>query len=235
MRSPYDALAAHYRTVAGQRAAYLSSIDELIIERAGTNVRSLLDVGAADGVRGMALADRMGAGNIVLCEPSAEMAKRCEALPANAVWRRAAQDLPADGGPFDIVLCLWNVLGHVGDGAERLKALRAIRAVMKNDGRLFLDVNNRHNIFAYGRWNVMARRLVDFCAWSEQRGDASYVWKVGGEEITGHGHLFTPEEMESLIREAGLKTVARLSVDYAYGRLNSSPFYGQLFYHLEKL
>ena len=81
----YDALAPHYREYARRRAPYLAAVDRFIVRQAPAPVSALLDVGAGDGVRGMALARELKAARVVLCEPSREMAARCRALGPNAV------------------------------------------------------------------------------------------------------------------------------------------------------
>ena len=91
----YDALAPHYREYARSRQAYLAAVDRFILRaRARRRVEAVLDVGAGDGVRGMALARRLAARRVVLCEPSREMAARCRELGADAVWEVPAEQLP---------------------------------------------------------------------------------------------------------------------------------------------
>lgn len=229
----YDRLAPHYRDVSARRARYLAAVDGLILERARRPGVAFLDVGAADGVRGLRLAGLLGASRVVLCEPSREMAERCRrGAPGAVVWECAAGDMPRDGGPFENIACLWNVLGHMPDAAARVAALARMADLLAPGGRLFLDVNNRHNAAAYGFWKVLGRRVVDALAFREGRGDASYVTTVGGEAIAGMGHLFTPPEMGALLRAAGLRVIERLGVDYLTGEAGPSPRRGQLFYHL---
>lgn len=226
----YDALAPHYREYAKRRSAYLDAVDRLILESTPRPAGHLLDVGAGDGVRGMRLARELGATRVVLCEPSAAMADYCRRLAPDAVWECAAQDLPATDERFDVVLCLWNVLGHLPDRAARVAALRAMRMLMQPGGSLFLDVNNRHNSSAYGLWRVLGRRLVDFVAPDERRGDAVFEWKIAERGFPAAGHLFTPAEIESLIEESGLTVCHRCAVNYATGVASASPFRGQLVY-----
>lgn len=228
----YDALAPYYREYATARAAYLSAVDRFVVERASRPVTSLLDVGAGDGVRGAALASRLGAGRVVLCEPSREMAALCRTLGSAEVWETPAESMPVTATPFDVVLCLWNVLGHLPDRARRLAALRAIRRLVAPRGAVFLDVNNRHNAAAYGRMRVAFRRLADCIAPDERRGDAAFTWRVAGVSVPGMGHLFTPAEIEGLIAAAGLRIAHRVAVDYLTGASSPSPFRGQLLYEL---
>jgi len=225
---PYDVLAPYYREYAGKRAIYLAAVDEFVREQMPASATSLLDVGSGDGVRAMALARSCGIDTIVLSEASREMVERCRALRPSEVWPTAAQQLPEHGSRFDAITCLWNVLGHVPTRADRVAALRRMRALLSCGGRLFLDVQNRHNAAAYGWMRVMARAVLDRVAPDERRGDATFTWHVGGVDVRGHGHLFTPAEIARLLREAGLAAVRRVAIDYASGVRSESPFRGQL-------
>ena len=60
----------------------------------------------------------------------------------------AAEDLPANER-FDVITCLWNVLGSVVDSDRRLRALKKMGSLLTEHGRLFVDVNNRYNARAW--------------------------------------------------------------------------------------
>lgn len=225
--SAYDRLAPHYREYSKTRAAYIDAVDRLILERAPRRCR-LLDVGAGDGVRGMRLGRALDATRIVLCEPSAGMAAMCREQGADEVWQLPAEALPDDGGPFNLIVCLWNVLGHLPDRAARVAALAGVRRLLARDGVLFLDVNNRHNARAYGRWRVAMRRFVDHVVPDESRGDASFEWRVGGTRVAATGHLFTLRELEDILLSAGLEIVHRMAVDYRAGVVSDDLRHGQL-------
>ena len=224
----YDALAPDYQEYAAKRAIYLAAVDAFIRERVPPSARRLLDVGSGDGVRAMALARACAFETVVLSDVSVEMVERCRALAPTAVWRTPAQDLPDEGLRFDVITCLWNVLGHVPARADRLAALRRMRALLATGGMVFLDVQNRHNAAAYGRGRVLARLVLDRLRPDEKRGDTSFDWKIGRNTIRGHGHLFTPAEIGGLLQEAGLRIVERVAVDYATGQRSPSPLRGQL-------
>jgi ubiquinone/menaquinone biosynthesis C-methylase UbiE len=231
----YDTLAPHYREYAQGRQAYLAAVDRFILQHAPATVDAVLDVGAGDGVRGMALARSLKAQRVVLCEPSREMAARCRRMEPDAVWEASAEQLPESSLRFDVILCLWNVLGHIADPPRRLAALKSINRLLAPAGVLFIDVNNRHNAAAYGRLKVLARRCVDFLSPDERRGDAVYEWKMGGHTLPAMGHLFTPAEIEGMIAESGMRVARRLAVDYATGEFYASPYRGQLLYQAARL
>lgn len=232
--SAYDVLAPFFRSYSQTRAAYLDAIDRIVESRMPMDARSMLDVGAGDGVRAWRIAHVCRVPRLVLVEPDRAMADHCRALAGAEVWDVAAEDLPWGGQEFDAITCLWNVLGHVPGGRARLVALRKMGALLSRRGQIFLDVNNRYNAVAYGRVITLGRALYDRVCPAEANGDISYTWRVGGRLVRSRGHVFTPGEMKRLINDAGLRVNARHVVDYETGRQHRSVLRGQLFYVLSK-
>lgn len=229
----YDAIAPLYSDYSGKYQNYLNAVDQLVIDRLASNVR-LLDIGSGDGRRLHKIASHHSLTNAVAVEPSAKMIALCRSSTGFAVHQLFGDEL--DRLPetnFDAVTVLWNVFGHMADSSVRLKTLRLIKTKLKLGGFVLLDVNNRHNQLAYGRWNVLKRRVIDGLAFNEKRGDVLYQWKIGEESVPSSGHLFTPHEMTTLFRQAGFKVAERMSVNYASGEVSVSPFDGQLFYRLQ--
>lgn len=230
--SAYDAIAPHYEEYSSKRQAYLDAVDELVIEQLESATR-WLDIGSGDGRRLSKIKARTGLVDIVAVEPSAEMARICESSVGVPVYQEFGENIDRlDIGRFDAATALWNIFGHIPDRAARLKTLINIRQKLEPGGRLVLDVNNRHNALAYGRWNVLLRRLVDALDFRESRGDAHYAWQIGDKTFNASGHLFTPAEIEELFSQAGLRVSSRYSVNYASGEVSRSRFCGQLFYIL---
>lgn len=229
----YDAIAPLYEEYSSQRQAYLDAVDELVIGNIRPEHR-LLDIGSGDGRRLAKIRDAVGLQDIVAVEPSEEMARLCEQTVGVPVYREFGENLDRlDIGEFDVATALWNIFGHIPNALSRLRTLVNIRARLKPGGKLILDVNNRHNALAYGRWKVMGRRLVDAIDFRESRGDAHYDWKIGDQIFHASGHLFTPAEIEKHFANAGLTVSIRHSVNYANGEVSDSKFRGQLFYVLE--
>lgn len=226
----YDAIAPHYREYAEKKSAYLSAVDRFILGNIPQGAGSLLDVGAGDGVRGMAIARQKGIAYTVLCDLSSEMVARCQELKPTEVWQAAAEALPETNLRFDVITCLWNVLGHVASRANRIKSLQRMGNLLAENGVIFFDVNNRHNASAYGVFNVLGRVMLDTILPNEKRGDASFDWKVNEQVFPAMGHLFTPCEIEGIIHAVGLRVIDRVSVDYTTGKFSRSPYRGQLLY-----
>jgi 2-polyprenyl-3-methyl-5-hydroxy-6-metoxy-1,4-benzoquinol methylase len=230
----YDLLAPHYRRISEMRAAYLNAIDRLILSRTQPGARSMLDVGAGDGVRAMRLAKAHGISTVVLVEPSVAMAELCRASQATQVLQVKAEEMPATAPSFDVVTCLWNVLGHIATPSLRLEALRRMRDGLVPRGQIFMDVNNRYNAPSYGWLRSFGRLAYDLLNPADENGDVEFVWRIAEQAISGRGHVFTPREMQQLIADAGLCIQRRYVIDYQTGKQRRFYFAGQLLYELAK-
>lgn len=235
--SQYSLLAPHYRNISEQRKRYIDAVDSLILSHSPNPVSSVLDVGAGDGVRGLNLARALRAGIVTLCEPCAEMAGLCRknasAFPGADVLECEALALATLSVRYSVILCLWNVLGHVSCTAERVRVLIILRQHLAAGGVIFLDVNNRHNASAYGASRVWWRRIADALLFDEKKGDATYVTHVDGANVSSMGHLFIPKEMNRLFFESDLSVRRCWAVDYRSGAISFDPGRGQLCYALE--
>jgi SAM-dependent methyltransferase len=245
----YDRLARHYAGLADGREAYLRGVEKIILSRIPRGSRSLLDVGAGDGTRALRIAAETGIPRVVLLEPSAEMAKnsaaraevwpvRAENVVAERPEHRASGPTTAEGGcpdtvitseRFDVVTCLWNVLGHVPT-LDRHRAFRAISNILSPDGKFFLDVNHRYNLHSYGIAPTIARWTRDCLFPDEKKGDVAVRWDVGQETISTYGHVFTHREIMRLADGSGLELEERVVVNYEDGRVCRYSFMGNLLY-----
>jgi 2-polyprenyl-3-methyl-5-hydroxy-6-metoxy-1,4-benzoquinol methylase len=226
----YDVLGADFRTLSEQRAFYLSAIDRIVINQIPDGSSSMLDVGAGDGVRAARIRSEQGIKRLVLAEPSRTMAELCRKLPSTEVWPLAAQDLPDSTDKFDVITCLWNVLGHLESHKTRQAALRKMSHMLSPNGLIFVDVNNRYNARSYGLLKSGFRFLYDLILPSEANGDVSFIWHVSERSIQASGHVFRPAEIETLLKEAGLRILERFVIDDKTGKLRRFKCEGQLLY-----
>ena len=232
--SPYDELASSYNSYAKTRFAYLQAVDRLVLNQLNHSDH-LLDVGSGDGHRIKSLSQKSGITKLDLLEPSIEMAKLCEKITGRTVHNCEVQTLhKLDLPEFDVVTALWNVFGHIMPARSRKEALLSIRNILRQNGKLIFDVNNRHNARAYGRMEVARRIVVDKFCFEEQRGDASYNWEVDGKSIPAKGHLFTYGEVKELVIECGFTITHYCTVDYLTGQLSNSKTKGQHFFVLNR-
>jgi 2-polyprenyl-3-methyl-5-hydroxy-6-metoxy-1,4-benzoquinol methylase len=231
----YDRLAVYYADLSRRREPYLRGIEREIISRIPPRTPSLLDVGAGDGARGLRIASHSGIERVVLVEPSRGMAGR--SIDHAEVWPVRAEDLPQQdetrtAEKFAVVICLWNVLGHVPSEEKRRLALRAISLFLSPNGKFFLDVNHRYNLRSYGIFPTGARWVHDLFRRNENAGygDVPTRWHMNDARISTYGHVFTHGEIMRLAEAAGLKLEERLVVDYESGESRRFAFQGNLFY-----
>ena len=229
----YDRVAAHYDRLAESRRAYLASVENLIVARVPPGSRTLLDIGGGSGRRGLNIARQAGIEKVVLLEPSDGMRKR--ASPEIETWTARAEELdpekpPAQGRRFDVIICLWNVLGHIPSAALRLQVLIRLPELLSPRGVLFIDVNHRYNANSYGFPRTALRFLRDRLRPGETNGDVTARWQFDGETCSTYGHVFTGREMEGLAKTARLKISERLVVDYDSGKIRRFSFQGNLLY-----
>ena|SRR5882672_10484057 len=221
----YDLVAPGYRELSERRRGYLDAVDAEIIRRVPQGAASLIDVGAGDGRRALAIAERAGLSRVVLVEPSTGMR---ELIPAGSeVWDERIESLSNSGRKFDVVLCLWNVLGHVPGRVLRVSALKNLARVCSAGGLIFLDVINRYNVVECGI-EVVARRLL-----SSGDGDVPVRWKTSAGEVETVGHVFSAKEMTTLLPEAGLVKVEQIVLNYETGRREVCTVAGNLLYVLK--
>jgi SAM-dependent methyltransferase len=220
----YDLVAPGYREMSERRRAYLDAVDAEIFRRVPSGAASLIDAGAGDGRRALQIAKQAGVPRVVLVEPSQGM--RGLIPSGSEVWNERMEALPHAERKFDVVLCLWNVLGHVPGRGLRVAALRNLGQVCSAGGLIFLDVLNRYNLAECGLGVVLRRFL------SSHNGDVSVKWRTGAGKVETRGHVFTAREMEGLFREAGLAKVEQIVLNYETGRREAWAGAGNLLYVL---
>lgn len=227
----YNAFAPFYSAYANTRAPYLRKIEDVVIAHT-PRTGSLLDVGAGDGSRALRIAHSTDMRRVVLMEPSSGMRAQC---PAGVeIWPHSASDIPEITVQFDVITCLWNVLGHLEGPQQRVSALWKFRDMLAPEGTVFFDVSHRYNAESYG-WNITFWRMAgDFFLRSEKRGDVAVVWKTGEQVIHTTGHVFTHSEIKQLVRSAGLKILRRWIIGYETGRESKLPLRGHLLYQLAR-
>jgi len=165
-------------------------------------------------------------------EPSAGMRAQCP--PGVEVWPCSALEIPDSGLQFEVITCLWNVLGHIEGPQQRVSALIQFRKMLAPHGMVFLDVSHRYNAESYG-WSMTFLRMAgDFFLRSEKRGDVAVAWKAGEQVIRTSGHVFTHREIKRHVRSAGLKILKRWIISYETGRESKLPLRGHLLYQLAR-
>ena len=224
----YDRIAPAFARIAEKRRSYLDSIDRLVIAGIPPGSRSMLDVGAGDGGRARRIAQARNITEVVLLEPSVAMQGKHD----SDFRTIRAEQLHVEEARFDVITCLWNVLGHIFPSTSRLEVLRQFARLVSPQGRIFVDVQHRYNARHYGAIPTALRFLRDGLSWSETNGDVVVAWDLDEERCTTRGHVFTHREFRSLVRAAGLNIEKRFVVDYATGEHRQWSILGHLLYVL---
>ncbi|MBZ5633174.1 MAG: class I SAM-dependent methyltransferase [Acidobacteriia bacterium] len=226
----YDRIAPVFARLAKRRRAYLDRVDQLVLSEIALGSRSLLDVGSGDGARARRIARSPGITELVLLEPS--LAMQGKDLVDAKVWTMRAEELHSVQAEFDVITCLWNVLGHILPSASRIGVLRQFARLVSPRGKIFVDVNHRYNARHYGSLQTALRFLRDRASWDERNGDVTVTWDVEETRCTTQGHVFTDKEFRALSRAAGLTIEKTFVVDYATGELRRRGWEGNLLYVL---
>jgi 2-polyprenyl-3-methyl-5-hydroxy-6-metoxy-1,4-benzoquinol methylase len=226
----YERLAKDYAELTKKRVHYFAGVEREVLSRVPTGSSSLLDIGAGDGSRTLRIASPARISRIVLVEPSERMLTQTP--NGVTVWRDRAEDLGSrhSSETFDVITCLWNVLGHIQGESRRVQALSAIKNLLSEKGRFFLDVTHRYNIPSYGIFPTAARLLHDFFVPGETNGDVAANWKIGNARISTYGHVFTHNEVLGLGSNSGLKLEERVVIDYETGDVRTRALQGNLLY-----
>ena len=148
-------------------------------------------------------------------------------------WAMRAEDLHRQQAQFDVITCLWNVLGHILPFENRAEVLRQLARLLSPEGLLFIDVSHRYNARHYGALPTLFRLIRDAAFSSETTGDVTAHWDVNGVKYATNGHVFTDKEFRRLSQKAGLIIRKRFAVDYATGEVRRSKFSGHLLYVLQ--
>ena len=228
----YTLLAPHYADLSSRRERYLRAIEDAVVARVPAGSNSLLDIGAGDGSRALYIARESGIQNIVLLEPSLEMAAPAAGIVK--VWNVRAEELADESNKFEVITCLWNVLGHIRGVQSRVRAMRAMGCLLTPEGKCFVDVNHRYNLQSYGVFPTAARFLRDSISYKSENADVTATWKIDGQSISTYGHVFSDREVRNLAHAAGLEIEERIVVDYDTGKIRSFAFTGNLLYVLRR-
>jgi 2-polyprenyl-3-methyl-5-hydroxy-6-metoxy-1,4-benzoquinol methylase len=229
----YTGFARTYEHYASLRKAYITAVNRFIVNEIGS-VKTIIDLGAGDGIRATHLAKELKAQHLTLVDNSDGMINRIGKTGDMTVIKADISSYEYKSGEkYDLVLCLWNVLGHIPEHGRKV-ALKNLALLIGESGSLILDVNNRYNISQYGIMIVIKNVLKDIFSPRDSNGDFELSIDTGSEKIRTSVHLFNSFEMERLIQSADLKIDKKLVVDYGNGSLCKTIFGGQLVYELVK-
>jgi glycine/sarcosine N-methyltransferase len=176
--SQYDEFAANYHWLYSDYVSsgkpYLDQHQD-ILKDAGPKAR-ILDCSCGVGTFVIALAklayDVSGSDGSQGMLEQAQLAVRKAAVDVPLMCSNW-EDLSAHvTGPFDLIFCLGNSIGHTRNGEEMLRSLQGIRAVLRSGGKLVIQSLN---------WEQVRKEKTRFTPfqWRERAGQRClpiYVW-----------------------------------------------------------
>lgn len=225
----YDQLASSYASSRAERSKYLEAIDKYVIEsilREGIEGGKILDVGCGDGVRGVKIAK---ATNLTLesIDTSQQMISLAKKINKDAsVCNIGSSEFQPDEHKADVVLMLWNVLGHI-PLEKRSASLKNTHDLLSEKGILIIDVNNQFNAAQYGKENAANNRSAVSVDDSTHTGNFIATREVEGKTISTVSHIFHVHEVQQLLEGAGFKCHISF-VNYDTGLLTTEEA-GQIF------
>lgn len=227
----YDEFAKSYDDYSKTKGAYLRAVEKFI-KSESVGGGSLLDVGGGDGKRLFKIAKDINAKDLTLVDQSAGMISLINKDFGISVLQKDISDsnfiLECT---YNTVVCLWNVLGHIPTEEKRLISLSNIAKCLRGGGVVFLDVNNRYNISHYGFLAVTKNVLRDIFH-MKNRGDYLLSFDADKRKISTTVHVFSPFEIQRLIKLSGLRILKRKIIDYRTGEKAKGIWGGQLVYKL---
>jgi len=213
---------------------YLSAVNTFIKREAGLR-KTMVDVGSGDGKRSKIISDLLNIKEVTLIDSSEGMINLAKNIPNVVVVK---SDISSDNfdlkKEYDVTFCLWNVLGHITAGRREI-ALKNLASLAGNNGIIFLDVNNRYNVFNYGTKSAIKNILKDIFIPKKSNGDFYFKIDTDRGEINTVVHIFSPFEIERLFKSAGLSILKREIIDYKTGEIKNNFWKGQLVYKLKKI
>ena len=192
----------------------------------GSGARVLdLACGAGRHLAELGRANRWAAG-LDLSAPMLEAAR--SAAPDAALARGDMRRIPFASGVFDGVTSYFTSFGYFDDEAEDRAVLGEVRRVLAVDGVFLLDFLNaayvRANLRSEDRMTVagrtvtLRRRLVDRGRVVEKRIAIATGGKAAKREFVERVRLHRPDDLETMLQDAGLVPRVR------FGGYDQAPF-----------
>lgn len=226
----YNDIANSYRQISEQRKSFLDAIDEYIIDYATNKLNNIkyLDIGAGDGYRSLKIARGIGSEKTILLDNSDQILAKIESKDSLELVINSILDFESPI-EFNLITCLWNVLGHVGDFQDRKNVFKKLETLLEDDGVFIFDVNNRYNIAHYGMKNVMNNMEA------EQYNPQIAGWfTLNQDGNKTQVYVHNPFEINKYLEGTQLAVEKVEYIDYSTGKKKETFFEGQLLYYIKK-
>jgi SAM-dependent methyltransferase len=225
----YNKIADDYSAMLLKRERYLKAIENEVCN--SKDVKNYLDIGCGDGSRSIRIISELKPLKSILIDESDQMVNLFTVRKDLNIQLITGNFLNEEfKDTFDVIACLWNVLGHVETRELRLAFLKKIYNLLDESGTLYFDVNNRYNIRTYGKLNVISNIIKDFFKLKK-----TGYWRINPKKnVSSIVYIHNPFEMGKLLKEAGFMKFKKLYFDYNTGTKVNSFFAGQILYKVQK-
>ncbi len=227
----YTLFSRSYHEYSSGKVKYLNAVNSFIVKES-ISPKSMIDVGCGDGRRARKIADVLKINHLVMIDNSDGMIELAKNNLGVTVHKNDISDHGfIIGDRYDLVTHLWNVLGHV-PSSNRKTAVVNMSKLVTHNGYIYIDVNNRYNISHYGFISVCRNIFKDILKPNDVNGDFNLKVITPNGQIETIVHIFSPFEIEELIKSAGLKIEKRKIINYVSGKSCKTIFGGQLLYKI---
>ncbi|GGD84951.1 class I SAM-dependent methyltransferase [Planktosalinus lacus] len=224
----YNVIAKDYTLISKERINYLNAVDDIIIsENKNKKINNYLDIGSGDGRRSLKMINSLNPLNSTLVDDSSKMLEQIKSVKNLTIANNSFFDYKTDR-KFDLITCLWNVIGHINSNTLRKQFFQIIEKRLNSGGVFYLDVNNRYNITHYGYSNVMKNLKIDFLSPSDNNG----VFHIGEGDKKTKVFIHNPFDLTSYVKNLNLEIQKTWFLDYNTGEIKDTFFEGQLFYKI---
>tara|TARA_R110001583_G_scaffold8965_21_gene42390 strand:+ start:295 stop:987 length:693 start_codon:yes stop_codon:yes gene_type:complete len=213
------------REASSGASLYLGAVDKAILSNINFGPRSYLDVGCGDGIRAQRLVDYLQPSSAVFIDSSPEMIEKASKLGVANCFCRSILNLD-EANKYDVITCLWNVLGHLENKQIRREALNQIYTSLTPEGLFFIDFNNRYNIYHYGLRGVFCNFLKDLFK------VPSAGWFPLNSTSSVYIHNFM--EAKNLLKSCGFRVKKTYTINYKTGSFHRLPYLGQTLFVVSK-
>lgn len=214
----------YYEDARSKKSSYMKAVDSLVADNIGRG--PVLDIGCGDGLRALGLSGKYKSGIVGMdnCVEMVEMANQ-NGIPTvlhEDIVALSDETMGRFQGKFGTIFCLWNVLGHIIHVEDRKKAMRNMTELLADDGVLFVDVNNRLNIYQYGFFCSLRNSIVGIF----QKEKGIFVLPIN-DSVT-RVYLSSKKEFVNLLSGSGLHIERLAYVNYQNGKIEKRSWHGQL-------
>jgi 2-polyprenyl-3-methyl-5-hydroxy-6-metoxy-1,4-benzoquinol methylase len=226
----YNNLSETYDAETTRRQKYLDRVDAYILDSCNNiNIENYLDIGSGDGRRSMKIAEKLKVkANIFLVDNSEKMSDKTIKNEKVSIYNISANDLNTNL-KFNLITCLWNVLGHFPNKQNILDLFKKIDHLLSDDGCFIFDVNNRYNISQYGKESVAENIRLDYI-----KDENSGWFELNKGKDSTKVYIHSPFDIHDYLKGTDLFIKEVLYIDYNTGLLRPSFLGGQLVYKIQK-